>query len=398
MRMGWPSVLACLAGAVLLPAAEPRWQSDKIPAGYLDEAREIPDFWVTTVEDVNGFLGAKVRTGDVQTIGMTAGGRRMRAVFYGSPREGKGTTPFSGSLGFRDVRAYTGPDYEKKVYWAMASVHGGEFEGIAGMVNLLSVLETGRDLRGKQWPEIAAAARALDRIILIPITNVDGRARVPLRMEPFRDGGGTVHEYLNTGGWPDGKLIGWPTVKEFIPLDFSKTAFPGGYPNDAGVNVQHDDFLGRRQPETEALLDLAALERPDLILNLHTGATYPLMHRPFAEAALMPAYENLFRRVQGRLAVEGLQRTEDPAAEGDAAKKNVQSDYNLDTALNLHCGALSVVIESPSHGFTSAKVEGKPRRFTADELVNAQLLMHLEAMKFLAETGPRYRWAPGKRR
>jgi len=55
-------------------------------------------------------------------------------------------------------------------------------------------------------------------------------------------------------------------------------------------------------------------------------------------------------------------------------------------ALNLHCGALSAVIESPPYGFT------------ADELVDAQLPMHLEAMKFLAETGPRYRWAPGKRK
>jgi hypothetical protein len=30
----------------------------------------------------------------------------------------------------------------------MACVHGGEFEGIVGVVNLLSVLETGKDLRG----------------------------------------------------------------------------------------------------------------------------------------------------------------------------------------------------------------------------------------------------------
>ena len=68
----------------------------------------------------------------------------------------------------------------------------------------------------------------------------------------------TVAEYFNTGGQPDGSLIGWPDCKEFIPLDFSATQFPGGYPNDAGVNVQHDDFFGRPQPETRALLDLAA--------------------------------------------------------------------------------------------------------------------------------------------
>ncbi len=38
-------------------------------------------------------------------------------------------------------------------------VHGGEFEGIVGAVNLLAVLETGKDLRGRDWPEIAGAAK-----------------------------------------------------------------------------------------------------------------------------------------------------------------------------------------------------------------------------------------------
>ena len=132
----------------------------------------------------------------------------------------------------------------------MASVHGGEFEGIVGIVNLIAVLETGADLRGRAWPGITAAASALDRIILIPILNADGRSRVPLRMGVHRGTDHTVAEYFNTGGHPDGSLIGWPDCKEFIPLDFAGTQFPGGYPNDAGVNVQHDDFFGRPQPET----------------------------------------------------------------------------------------------------------------------------------------------------
>ncbi len=369
-----------------------------IPAAYLEESENIPGFWLTTADEVGSFLDSRVRAGRVETVGTTAGGRHIRAVFYGKAREGKGTTTFSGSLGFRDVRAYTGPDHGKKVYLGMASVHGGEFEGIAGIVNLLSVLETGKDLRGKEWPEIVTAARALDRIILIPIMNLDGRARVPIRMERFRGWDETVHEYLNTGGRPDGKLIGWPQVKEFIPLDFSTTQFPGGYPNDAGVNIQHDDFFGRRQPETQALFDLCARERPDLIMNLHTGAVYPLMHRPFAEAELMPAYEELFRRVQGRLAVEGLQETRDPKREGDSSRKNVISSYNLDTALNLHCGALSVVVESPTHGATHAKRGDRLRPFTPDELVDAQLLVHLESMKCLSETGGRDKWTPMRRR
>jgi hypothetical protein len=387
-----------LIAALLLPAAASAQTGafPNVPADYFKEPPSIPLFWITSVDDVERFLDSVVKVGKLETIGTTAGGRRIRAVSYGNPRSGAGTTTFSGSLGFRDVRAFIGPDYAKKVYMAIAGVHGAEFEGIAGMANLISVLETGKDLRGKERPDLTAASKSVDRIVLVPIANPDGRARVPIRLEIFRGSDETVHEYLNTGGRPDGKIIGWPQCKEFIPLDFSKTQFPGGYPNDAGVNIQHDDFFGRSQPETQALLALAARERPDLILNLHTGAVYPLMHRPFTDPALMPAYDQLFRRVQGRLATEGLQETRNPAVEGNPSRWKEPFTYNLDTALSLHCGGLSVVIESPSHGCSTAKQNGKIRRFTPEDLVDTQLLLHLEAQKFLSETGGRTRWAPGR--
>ena len=266
--------------------------------------------------DVAGFLRERVHKGEVVVIGESAGGRPIRAVVYGRAREPKGTTTFSGAVGAGAMRAYFGPDFDKKVYLAMASVHGGEFEGIVGLVNLLSVLETGKDLRGRPWPGIVAAAGRIDRLIVIPIVNMDGRARVPLRMEAFRGTDGTIAQYMNTGGWPGGRLIGWPECKEFIPLDFSRTQFPGGYPNDNGVNIMHDDFFGARQPETQALLDLAARERPDLILNLHTGAGsenyYTRMLRPMTEEVLTPAFNGLYRAVHTALAQAGLQASSDP--------------------------------------------------------------------------------------
>src|SRR5690606_6212497 len=144
---------------------------------------------------------------------------------------------------------------------------------------------------------IQRIAEDLDRLILVPIVNPDGRERIPLRMAPYRDTSYIVIEYLNTGGKPDGTLTGWPQVKEHIPADFNVPGFPGGYPNDAGVNIQHDDFLGERQPEPQAVFDLAERERPDLILNMHTGAVYMLMHRPFAETALNNAFDTLFKYV-----------------------------------------------------------------------------------------------------
>lgn len=370
-----------------------------IPKEYLLEAENPPDFWVSTVDGVASYLQDHVHLGEVVVIGKSAGGRPIRAVLYGRAREGKGTTTFSGAIGAGSMRAYFGPDFDKKVYMAMASIHGGEFEGIVGLVNLLSVLETGKDLRGKPWPEIVAAAGRIDRLIVIPIVNMDGRARVPLRMEAFHGFDGTINQYMNTGGWLDGKLIGWPECKVFIPLDFNRTQFPGGYPNDNGVNLMHDDFLGARQPETQALFDLAARERPDLILNLHTGASSPYyytrMLRPVAEDALTPAFDGLYRSVHTALAKAGLQYSSDPAAESDPshAPKGV---FNLDTALDYHCGALSVVVESPSHGYAGKDKQGGEIRQTADLLLDAQLVVQQESMKYLADAGGRARWAGGK--
>jgi hypothetical protein len=368
--------------------------SFKVPDQYLQEREDIPVFWLTTIDEVAEFLYRTVKKGQIEIIGTSAGGRPIRAVVYGNARQGKGTTTFSGSLGFGDVRAYRGRDHEKTVYMGMSAVHGFELEGIVGTVNLISVIETGKDLCGKAWPGISEAVEKLDRIILIPMVNPDGRIRLPLRMEAYRETDGTVHEYLNTGGSPDGTKTGWPQIKEFIPMDFGKPVFPGGYPNDAGVNIMHDNFLGNRQPETQALFDLVEREHPDLIINMHTGATYMNVHRPMCEPVLTPVFDSLYVRIHTKLTVEGLQRTEDVAKEANPARAQ-KGVYNLDVALNLHCGALSVCVESPSHGF-SGKISGGKAFHTPEMLLDDQLFCHQEAMRFLVESGGRSQWTPTK--
>ncbi len=366
-----------------------------IPASHTAEPDEIPAFWLSSVEDVTDFLNTGLVQGHVNIIGTTAGGRPIRAVTYGTPRMHKGSTTFSGALGFRDLKAYIGADYEKRVYMAMGAVHGAEFEGIVGLVNLIAVLETGCDLRNKAWTELYEIGKQLDRIILIPITNVDGRARVPLRMQVHHGTTSDFQEYLNTGAKPDGQIIGWPECKAHIPLDFNTTQFPGGYPNDAGINIQHDDFFGKRQPETEALFQLTALERPDLIINMHTGAPgnnyYTRTHRPTMEPILIPAFEQAYTRIHSRLARDGYQSTADENLEANPATQKM-STFNLDSALNMHCGALTILIEAPCHGFSGTDRTGKLVVQTPDAILDAQLICHMESMRFLLETGGTWRW------
>ncbi|MBY5959194.1 hypothetical protein KUV50_13660 [Membranicola marinus] len=369
----------------------------EVPTEYLKERDSIPDFWLTTNAEVNDFLDANIRRGEVRQIGTSAGGRPIRAVFYGTPREGEGTTTYSGSLGFQDVRAYRGPDHENTVFLAMASVHGGELEPIMGIVNFLSVLETGKDLRGKAWPEIEQFFHEIDRLIVIPIMNPDGRNRVPIRMTPFRGMNYKVNEYWNTGGNPDGTLIGWPDIKEYIPFDFTTNQFPGGYSNEAGVNIQHDDFFNVMQPETRALFDLCDIEKPDLILNMHTGAVFPKMLKPFTEVELRPVFDQLYKRILTAWTKAGLERTDNVELESDPEGVGSYSPFGLDGALSFHCGALSAVIESPNHGFASVRDEhGDMIIMTPDMLLDAQLIGYRESLQFLRDTGGRSQWTPGK--
>ncbi len=121
-----------------------------IPEGYLDEATDIPEFWISTTEEISTFLENNIKKGSVEKIATSPGGRPVMAVFYGRKREGKGTTTFSGACGMNNSAPYRGPDHEKTVYLGLGGVHGFELEGIIGIVNLISVFETGKDLNLKR--------------------------------------------------------------------------------------------------------------------------------------------------------------------------------------------------------------------------------------------------------
>lgn len=63
----------------------------------------------------------------------------------------------------------------------------------------------------------------------------------------------------------------------------------------------HDGFFGKRQPETQALFNLTEREHTDLINNMHTGASYMLMDRPFGEPALQPAFDSTREPTSGQI-------------------------------------------------------------------------------------------------
>jgi hypothetical protein len=112
---------------------------------------------------------------------------------------------------------------------------------------------------------------------------------------------------------------------------------------------------------------------------------------------LLPVFDSLYHYVHSKLAIEGLQGTMDPVTE--TAPLNILKDkYNLDAALNLHCGSLSVLIEAPSHSFAGTNRAGEPAIQTPEMLLDAELVVYRETMKFLVETGGRSKWTPDPRR
>ncbi len=380
----------------------------EVPAAFFEEADSIAPFWIATVDEVNDFLNKHVQKGEVRNLGVSAGGRTIKGVFYGTQRENSGTTTFSGATTTKSISTHRGKDYDKTVYLGIGGVHGFELEGIVGTINLISVLETGKDLRGEAWPEIEALKDSVDRIILIPLLNPDGRARIPIRMESHKGhapDANFVHQYLNTGGKRTAQLIGWPAVKEFIPMNFDDFEFPGGYPNDNGVNIMHDDFFGKKQPETQILFDLVALEKPDLIINMHTGVGrknyFMEALKPMCEYRMTPVWESFYIALHTELTKNGMQKTNDLTFQTDFNRKYKKrynenfKNYNLNTALNLHCGALSVTIESPCHGYSGIYDDGTPVIQTPEILMRTQLTAHQAAMRFLIQTGGRAGWEKG---
>ena len=78
--------------------------------------------------------------------------------------------------------------------------------------------------------------------------------------------------------------------------------------------------MGQRQPETTALLELCARERPDMTMNMHTGAAFLHPLRPFNEPVLTPAFDEMYRRVISALTRAGLAQTDDVSREANPAR------------------------------------------------------------------------------
>lgn len=332
-----------------------------------------PVWWKSTLEDVEETL-ALVKRGTVKEIARSAGNRPIYRVEYGKSNVKLGTANCSSALGARDIRCYadkTGEDYVPTVFLA-GCVHGGEFEGTMAILNLIKELETGTDYAGNTNPELIDMINRV-HLVIIPVCNPDGRARIPFRSFLGR----TFYDlrYYNQGTWKkDGNLCGWPGCKMVHPIK-EASEFLGAYFNDDGLNMMHEDYFGEISNETKAVFDICRYEAPDFAVLLHGGTNAPsgILMPDYISKAAHDDIQSLSERLKAKADEQGIRY----AIYGGGT---VGMAFSLQTAMFHVCNGLCVTYES-----NQGLVDAPGKAETADEIYTLHKQLFTEASRFVLE-------------
>lgn len=343
----------------------------------------IPDWWMTREEDIQDYLSNKIKKGTTKILATSPGNRPVRVIYYGDAEPSlKGTANYNSSLGAGNPDAFykRGPGMRKRpVVMVLAGVHGHEIEGVAAAMSVISLMETGKDLQGKEQPEFLEKLKKF-RLIVVPLANPDGRVRVPY------DGwiglpGEEMTKY-GQGTRKNGELYRWRGCKAVHPMQ-GDVGILGSYFDDAGINIMHDEWHSPMSKTTEAILEIAANEGPDTVINLHSCNYDPLFNPvhyiPFSAKKRL---NDLVEKVFNDLKAAGL-----PFAKGqqsmlceDGPEGTVPPALNLNSML-YHAGAeLSFLFESP-HG-----VKDNPTVYTYSDLLKINELIISTTCDYVLES------------
>ncbi len=334
----------------------------------------IPVYWKTSLEHVEETLKI-VKKGKVTLAAKSAGGRPIYTVEYGKSNLPKGTANLSSAMGGKDVRCYadkTGSDYNPTIF-LVGCIHGGEFEGTCGILNLIKLLETGTDYAGNPNEELVQLSEKC-HLILIPIVNPDGRARVPF--DSFVDKTFYELRYYDQGTWKDGSLCNWPDCKKIHPIK-DYVDYLGAYFNDDGVNMMHEDFFGKVSTGTRLVLDICSQEAPDYSILLHGGTnstdhmiapTYASWNTKKEVHELDLCIKEVCDREQVRHRVLAL---------SDSEKNENPPSFNLPSAMHHCCGTPAVTFES-----NQGLVDDGDVIYSYEEIYKAHMILFSETMRY----------------
>jgi len=315
-----------------------------------------PPWWTSREDQIQHFLETEIHAGTVREWSVSPGGRPVKLVEYGQPEpELRGQANFNSALGAGSPDAFfrRGAGARKRpVLLLMAGAHGAEVEGMIGCLSAIRIVESGRDLAGREQAQLAAKLARL-RLLIVPLANSDGRARVPY------DGwvGLTAEEMhrVGQGTRRDGSLYGWPGCKAVHPMR-GDIGFLGSYFDDAGVNMMHDEWSAPMSNTTKAVLETIRREAPDIFINLHSHEAPPsVLPVAYVPTAIKHDLAEFAGALYTRFDDAGLAHGAVPPVRQDGPRGTTPPALNL-TSMAWHAGAaLSMTFESP-HGFRDADV------------------------------------------
>jgi len=352
--------------------------ADHTPFECLETAAMPPAWWTSRVEQINTFLDERINGDRLVEVGRTSGGRAVRAGIWGDGEpELMGKANFNSAVGAHDLNAYVRRDQrDRPVLFVLAGAHGHEVEGMVAAMSLMAIMQTGQDITGADQPELHALGRRL-RVIVIPCTNPDGRRRVPY------DGlvGLTATEMsrVGQGTFADGELCRYPRCKATHPMTGNVGSL-GGYFDDAGVNLMHDEWFAPFSPLTSPLLAMVGREAPDLLLNMHSHGMPPaILALSYVPMFIKQAVYDFADRYGRACAERGLTTKPPVPIEPDGPVGSFPPTFNLTSAMYHAGAALPMTFESP-HGLVDADVP-----FDYEQILEAQHVLFLTAMRTLLE-------------
>lgn len=339
---------------------------------------KLPLFWRNGLDEVENTL-TQVIKGRVRKLALSAGRRPVHLIAYGKNDYVPGTANYGSACAAGDPAAYRAKSGgQRPVVFLLGPVHGQEIEGIVGLTNLITVAETGRDLRGRPWPELRANFDAC-RVLIVPVGNPDGRSRCPVMS--WVGAALDTHERIGMGTTPEGKNYVYPKVKRFHPMRGLVVGRLGAYFNDAGINLMHDEWFDPMAEETRAFLRLARDEAPDFMVSLHSHASPPaILQTAYATQAVKETITMFAGRLYSRYRAAGLpNRKAVPEAKPDGEAYPPPS-FNLASAIHHVCGAVAFVHEC------MVGVADKPyAKLTHEQILDIEMLLYDELFRFARE-------------
>lgn len=329
--------------------------------------RQLPEYWVGDVADLPA-RWERLRAGRCETLATSPGGRPLHLIAYGELEKVRQRANYNSAIGGQDPSAYMDrAARQKPVVLFIGPVHGHEVEALTGLVNLIEILESGRDLRGREQSELRRLAAGC-RLLIIPAGNPDGIAR----FEP-RCAAGMTHaefQFWGQGTWSDHRIAYWPDSKRQHPRTGPEIGFLGCYFNDAGINPMHDEFFAPMGPEAPAILKVAMREGPDVSVCLHSHEGAPAVLRP----AYVPLEEQervieLARRFYGLLDQRSLPHAKPFQAQPERGPR--PASFNLVSAVHHASGAESFTFECP-HGIADPKA----CQVSLEQILDIQLTLY----------------------